>query len=869
LPFARWFARLRDMVKATIQTCMNTRRDFFKKAAFLSAGAGLTNLLLPAIERAAAIDPHTGSTYQDAEHIVILMQENRSFDHCFGTLRGVRGFNDPRAVTLPDQNPVWLQTNASGETYAPFRLDIKDTKATWMGSLPHSWTDQNDAKNHGNHDKWLIAKPSGRKEYASMPLTMGHYTREDLPFYYALADAFTVCDQHFCSSLTGTTPNRLYLWSGTIREAQTPDSHANVRNSDVDYGSWAHWTTFPERLEAASISWKIYQNEVSIESGLDNEADSWLTNFTDNPIEWFSQYHIGLSKTHRAYVEKAIPLLPSEIEELQKQVNAAADDPEKHAELSKLLHKKQKFLQRAIEERNSWASEDQLPQRERNLHDKAFTTNLHDRFYRELTTLRYQDGNIAREIRVPKGDVLYQFRKDVHDGNLPTVSWLVAPENYSDHPGAPWFGAWYVAEVMDILTHNPEVWKKTIFILTYDENDGYFDHIPPFGVPHPGKPETGAMSPGIDGAMEYVTLEQDLAGNPGHGAREGCIGLGFRVPMVIASPWSRGGFVCSQVFDHTSVLQFLEHFLTTKTGKEIQESNITQWRRTVCGNLTTTFRSESQGAVAVLPYPGKDEMIEDIHKAKFKGLPGYRQLSAQEIAQFKQDRWATSFNPQQETGVRPSCPLLYELYAEGRIDKQAGVFDLTLEARNAAFGARSAGSPFYAYVPGKNEESRTRTYTVRAGHALKDSWRLNKFENDVYHLRVSGPNGFFREFAGTAVDPDVEIHCEYARHPSKNGSLSGDVEIRLANLDSRKTYTVLIEDVSYNGGKKSVTIHAGKRASIALPHKRSFGWYDFTVKVDGAETSSFLRRYAGHVETGNASFSDPLMGRVRLDSQRS
>src|SRR6478609_4253925 len=152
---------------------MNTRRDFFKKAAFLSAGAGLTNLLLPAIERAAAIDPRAGSTYQDAEHIVILMQENRSFDHCFGTLRGVRGFNDPRAVTLPDQNPVWLQTNAAGETYAPFRLDIKDTKATWMGSLPHSWTDQNDAKNHGNHDKWLIAKPSGRKEYASMPLTMG------------------------------------------------------------------------------------------------------------------------------------------------------------------------------------------------------------------------------------------------------------------------------------------------------------------------------------------------------------------------------------------------------------------------------------------------------------------------------------------------------------------------------------------------------------------------------------------------------------------------------------------------------------------------------------------------------------------------
>src|SRR5690242_6523498 len=164
---------------------MNTRREFFKQSAFLSAGAGVTHLLLPAIGRAAAIDPQAESTYRDSEHSVILMQDNWSFVLWFGSLRGVRGFNDPRAVTLPDQNPVWLQTNAAGETYAPFRLDIKDTKATWMGSLPHSWTDQNDAKNHGNHDKWLIAKPSGHKEYASMPLTMGHYTREDLPFYYA------------------------------------------------------------------------------------------------------------------------------------------------------------------------------------------------------------------------------------------------------------------------------------------------------------------------------------------------------------------------------------------------------------------------------------------------------------------------------------------------------------------------------------------------------------------------------------------------------------------------------------------------------------------------------------------------------------
>src|SRR5436309_1727646 len=165
---------------------MSTRREFLRRAAAMAGGTGA---FLSAIERAYAIDPPQGTSYTDAEHVVILMQENRSFDHAFGALRGVRGFNDPRAVTLPDQKPVWQQSNAAGETHGPFRLNIKDTKATWLGSLPHSWRDQTDARNHGNHDKWLIAKPSGRAECAGMPLTMGYYDRTDLPFYYALADA--------------------------------------------------------------------------------------------------------------------------------------------------------------------------------------------------------------------------------------------------------------------------------------------------------------------------------------------------------------------------------------------------------------------------------------------------------------------------------------------------------------------------------------------------------------------------------------------------------------------------------------------------------------------------------------------------------
>jgi phospholipase C len=283
---------------------MDSRRDFIKKASLLAGGAGLWQTLPSSIQKAMAINPDPGTTFEDASHVVLLMQENRSFDHCFGTLQGVRGFNDPRAIHLPDKNLVWLQSNAKGETYTPFRLDITDTRATWMSSLPHSWTSQVDARNEGRHDHWLEAKRSGNKQYADMPLTLGYYNREDLPFYYALADAFTVCDQHFCSSLTGTTPNRLYYWTGTIRERHNGDSPANVDNSDVDYDSPANWTTFPERLEARGVSWKVYQNELSVGVGFKGEQDSWLGNFTDNPLEWFSQYHVRYLPAHTRYLQQ-------------------------------------------------------------------------------------------------------------------------------------------------------------------------------------------------------------------------------------------------------------------------------------------------------------------------------------------------------------------------------------------------------------------------------------------------------------------------------------------------------------------------------------------------------------------------------------
>lgn len=739
---------------------MDSRREFIKKAALLSGMGGLASVLPPSIERAFAINPAPGTTFLDAEHVVILMQENRSFDHCYGTLNGVRGFNDPRAFIKPDKKPIFFQTNQSGKTYAPFRLNIKESNATWMGSLPHGWTDQVDARNNGRNDQWLTAKEHGNKDFKQMPLTMGYYNREDIPFYYSLADAFTVCDQNFCSSLTGTTPNRLHLWSGKVREDEK--SYARIRNDDTDYGIQAGWTTFPERLEDNGVSWKIYQNEISVGVGFQGEQDDWLGNFTDNPIEWFEQYNV---KFHPAYKRK-----PEEVEKYSKE---------------------------------NW---DKLSQRAKNIHQKAFTTNINDpEGYHDLVTVKYDDNGTTREMQIPKGDVFYQFRKDVNEGKLPTVSWLVAPCNFSDHPGAPWYGAWYLSESMDILTKNPEVWKKTIFILCYDENDGYFDHVPPF-VPPATTPE------------EYHSLESDLTRRPKEEARGSAIGLGYRVPLVIASPWSRGGAVNSQVCDHTSILMFLEKFASHKSGKNIVESNISSWRRTVCGDLTSVFKPYNGEAMKMPEFVKKKEFYESIHNAKFKSLPVMPDALTEEDIKARK-------MPAQERGSRPSNALPYELHVSGAVSKDKKSFDFVMESRG------TVGAPFHIYAYGKDFS--TKCYAVASRAPLKESWSLDLFDNGEYHFRVDGPNGFMREFKGNVKD-SAAISIAY----------EGEKVVVKSNVDAE------ITDNAYGRGKQSI----GRNKTVML--LTTSGWYDSTIRLKG---SSSEIHFAGRVETGKESITDPQL----------
>jgi phospholipase C len=838
---------------------MDNRREFIKKAATLSGAAGLFSAIPPSIQRALSINPVPGSTYLDAEHIVVLMQENRSFDHCYGSLQGVRGFNDPRAMLQQNKNRVWLQKNAAGETYVPFRLNIKDTNATHLGSLPHSWPDQVDARNGGKYDRWLISKASHYKGMENAPLSLGFYNRQDIPFYYALADAFTICDQNFSSSLTGTTPNRLFLWTGTIREKQNADSIARVSNSDVDYNKEANWTTFPERLEDNGISWKVYQNEISLESGLDDDEDSWLSNFTDNPLEWFSRYNVRFSPTHVAYLERMEKILPGEIKQLKEQLQMMTAETDEKKKLRDKIKSKQALLARATEWRK-WTKEnfEKLSASEKNLHAKAFATNYKDEHYRELDTLAYSDDDIKREMKVPKGDVLHQLREDVDKGQLPTVSWVIGSANFSDHPGSPWYGAWYVSEVLDILTKKPEVWEKTIFILCYDENDGYFDHVPPFVAPQPGKPETGSVSKSVDVATEFVTMEQDLKRTDKKYARESSIGLGYRVPLVIASPWSRGGMVCSQVFDHTSVLQFMETFLSHKTGKAISETNISSWRRAVCGDLTAVFKPYKGERIKLPSFPEKNTFYESIHSAAFKKNPtGFKALDDADILTLNENPFSSPYMPQQEKGIRTACPVPYQLYADGKIAADKRSFHVLFSAASEIFGSKTAGSPFnlYAYL---NGDLQVRNYTVAPGDELADNLQL-PIAGD-YHFIVNGPNGFFRELKGNANDPIVEVRCEYARKKNNAPQLTGNINIILRNLDKERSHIFSLEDKSYGKGNRTKLVGPGQELKMELVLGKSFSWYDVSVKVKGF--NSFEKRYAGHVETGAYGFTDPAMGRV-------
>jgi phospholipase C len=404
------------------------------------------------------------------------MQENRSFDHYFGSYKGVRGFNDHSATSLGAfAQPYPDNTTRQPTGYQlPFHLDTRTGLGECTQDLNHNWLPQHLCWNNGAMGSFVQTHTSTQFDGPGYGLlTMGYYTRADLPYHYALADAFTICDRYHCSIMGPTHPNRLMALSGTI----DPDGRHGGPVLTTEAGSEAlfsvNWTTVPELLEDAGVSWKTYTPPFQgYVPGYSEQG------FGDAILPYFSQY----KRPSSALYKKAfLPTFPND------------------------------------------------------------------------------------------------FAHDVKSGSLPSVSWIIPPNGYDEHPPAPpGNGAWFIDQVLETLVSNKEVWSKTVLFIMYDENDGFFDHVAP--------PVAPIGTPG-----EYITVNP-LPGVAGGVA--GPLGLGFRVPMLVISPFSRGGYVSSDVFDHTSQIRFLEE----RFG--IRSTEISAWRRQAVGNLTSTLRMEHANVVA-------------------------------------------------------------------------------------------------------------------------------------------------------------------------------------------------------------------------------------------------------------------------------
>lgn len=846
---------------------MTSRRDLLKGGLTAAGLASVAGLLPESVKRAYAITPDPGTTFLDAEHVVIFMQENRSFDHLFGTMRGVRGFRDPHPVAQSDGSPVFLQRGKTGDAHAPWRLHMTESRATWLGDLPHGRDDQVDAWNGGAHNNWIDAKQ--HRKHADIPLTMGYHTREDVPFYYALADAFTVCDQYYCSVMSSTTPNRMMMWSGTIREPNEHGSLVYMRNPQT-HPTGLTWTSFPERLEKAGIDWKIYQNDIWTETQLSGEAFNWLSNSGDNMIERFKNIPVNFTPSYLEYANGIIDRMLVNIHERQTELQAelarhAAGTP-KHAEIAGWLRSYEAQIKRLERKRTAGVNDlSRLTDAQKSLRARALPTNSEDPDWHTLDRIDFTVDGKAASSAVPKGDLFHRFRADVRADKLPTVSWLVAPPNFCAHPSKPLFADWYVSEIMDILTENPAVWKKCIFILTFDENDGYFDHAPSFVAADPNRPETGGATPGIDVGEEYTWAEDErIQGVSAAQSRTGPIGLGYRVPTIIASPWTRGGWVNSEVSDHTSIIRFLEKFIAGKFGRKLVDDNISDWRRTVCGDLTSCFRT-FDGKPVDLPKVDQHEHIRKIVAASAQPLPsGHRTFGDTAIKAVIREPASMAEILWQEPGVKPSCALPYELQADAEIDFVSGQLVIHLAAGDRQFGDRSAGAPFNIYrygtrestdrfpVPGLSGNMQAGTWVVAAGQTLAPAYPLGDIGGEHYDIAVHAPNGFYRRFRGGRKVPGLRVRSSC--RVGANGEARMILDI--ANISDREV-DLRAQSSRYLHWNRKLLIPAHTSASLEVPTRRNENWYDFSLQSAG--DTAFLWKYAGRMETGRACISDPAL----------
>lgn len=715
-----------------------SRRNFLGTAAAVT-GAAAVGVALPNASAAAATTqkkpghpPKPYGDIRDIKHVVVIMQENRSFDHYFGAMKGVRGFGDRSTIVLPGGKTVWEQPKTltdGADTQYPWRLS---GAKTWSGATPpsaelgaanyggtsHGWTDQHGAWYGGLMNGWYYAKGG--------PTTLGYLDRRDLPFHYALADAYTVGDAYHCSVLSATGPNRTFLWGGTINADHKHGSFTAYDGGD-ERGKFLPWESYAETLQAAGVSWRVYQC-----------ADD----YGDNGLEYFNTF--------------------AKLDPTQGGTAAPGD---------------------------------------------VYYDNGVKNVPEPVTGLSGNADNLIAAIRA-----------DVLGGTLPQVNWVVNNQFFSEHPvTAPSNGAYFLRGVLEALNADPDVFNSTLVIINYDENDGQFDHVPP-PVPAPGEADEF-----VSGTMAAYGVTEPLP-----------VGLGFRVPLILISPWTRGGWVTSEVSDHSSVIQFIEKW-TSALGKPAISPNISEWRRKVCGDLTTAF----DFAKPVYGMPDLPETGPLIPETRYTPLPGDNTM------------------PTQEEGTKRARPLPYQPNANltgftGAVANLTFSNDAPFVTKASHFAVYNnrAGIPTLAQYPAAFPGQ----YTVAAKSTMSGTGAVGSSADDTaYDITVTGPNRFLRRFVGdvATAGKDLVVEADYY-----DGKSTKNPKLKLwlrNNGDTRVTFTITHNN--YNSGKpQTVKVNAhGKEAWTVNPVKESDGWYDVTVTADNDE--GWSQRFVGHLETGEASIT--------------
>lgn len=675
-----------------------SRRFLLQLGAATAAGS-----LLPAsFQRVMAAPPPDGGL-DSVGHVVIFMQENRSFDHYFGTMKGVRGFGDTTALrrrsgtgTVLEQPRGTDPMLADQPTVLPFlardAVNLNNKNIEYLASLPHSWGDGAAAVARGWYDQWVPAKGAG---------CMAGYDRRDIAFQFELAEKFTVCDSYFCSITAGTSPNRNYLVSG--HSGYEP----GTRRRAVDNAAYHpdhpgyEWPTYPERLSAGGVSWRVLQE--------------W-DNFTDNNLEYF----VTFKKVERAALGK----LPAGMRfTTMEQFYAEVRDPGTTAT------RRQQLLD-ALD-----AAVAELTPADRELFERALR-------------------------RGPTGSLAQQFREAVQGGTLPKVTYLVASPEDCEHPAvsSPAESSNIVYDILQVLGDHPDTWRKTVFLLNYDEFDGYFDHVPP-------------PRPPAELADEYYQ------GHP--------MGLGPRVPMIVVSPWSFGGWVCSEVFDHTSVIKLLE----TWTGVPSQE--ITGWRRDTVGDLTAALNLTGEPAPTLGSVPTPAPVPPNV------------------------GRWTAAPPPDQdvppvEPGISPARPLPYRLDADVTVAADGA----KLALRNS--GTRPAPIAVYDYTrPGAPPLSL---------NVLGEKEISLPTNAGTVDLTILGPNRFRRDLHQRGTGLTVSTSADHARrHLTLTVANTSDRSIELRLTDAAKRGAA--------GAVRTMRIAAGRQLRWVVDAADLGGWYDLLLQA--------------------------------------